>query len=644
MPTVNLSPLAGAGWQFFDNNGVILSGGLLYTYVAGTSTPATTYTTSTGNVANSNPIVLNSAGRTPSDVWLNVAVSYKFVLKTAASVTIGTYDNILSSSAAVAADLLAYEAAVAASGGSALVGFINSLSGSTARTVQARLRDFVSVKDFGATGDGTTNDTAAIQAAFNAGGNIYFPPGIYNYTSLTLNVAARVVGANQRGSSTTSATLKCTSSTSATQRILVGDGITELYGVSFEHLLFTAPNAPDGAVIKFNYCAESGVYDCQFFTLNLTARGVSYYQCNTLRFERVRIVEPTGAGIYGEGDNTHRSDVITFINVIVSGNSTSTQTRMPNAIEANGFVNTLTFHSCQFVDCGRGIYRHNTIGATNRAEFIFAHDVEVDFPYYEAVRLAAGSSTYLVNCYLHGSITTYNLYVGYDATTSIDSVSVTGGQITGAYNSGVYQNGNFVKISDVEISGNGLQSTGTKPGVLIGANSISTIITDNHIGARTGYQSSTQNYGVQITAGAAQVVIANNDLKNNSTGPILNGGTSSNSEYILTPNLGMVVPNSWVAYAATAAGSITIGPSGGQYLVDTLCLVPAGTIATFTVVFPAYAYDTQRINIFTSNIITALTLTPGAGQTITGAVTTLAANASVSYAYSASGVTWNRVR
>ena len=206
MPTVNLSPLAGAGWQFFDNNGVILSGGLLYTYVAGTSTPATTYTTSTGNVANSNPIVLNSAGRTPSDVWLNVAVSYKFVLQTAASVTIGTYDNILSSSAAVAADLLAYEAAVAASGGSALVGFINSLSGSTARTVQARLRDFVSVKDFGATGDGTTNDTTAIQAAFNAGGNIYFPPGIYNYTSLTLNVAARVVGANQRGSSTTSAT------------------------------------------------------------------------------------------------------------------------------------------------------------------------------------------------------------------------------------------------------------------------------------------------------------------------------------------------------------------------------------------------------------------------------------------------------
>jgi hypothetical protein len=36
---VSLSPLGGAATQFFDNNGVILSGGKLYTYAAGTTTP-----------------------------------------------------------------------------------------------------------------------------------------------------------------------------------------------------------------------------------------------------------------------------------------------------------------------------------------------------------------------------------------------------------------------------------------------------------------------------------------------------------------------------------------------------------------------------------------------------------------------------
>ena len=91
---VRLSPLAGAGWQFFDNLGIPLAGGLLYTYTAGTTTPQATYTSAAGTIANANPIVLDSAGRTANQTWLTVGVAYKLVLQTAAAVTIGTYDNI----------------------------------------------------------------------------------------------------------------------------------------------------------------------------------------------------------------------------------------------------------------------------------------------------------------------------------------------------------------------------------------------------------------------------------------------------------------------------------------------------------------------------------------------------------------------
>jgi hypothetical protein len=45
-------------------------------------------------VANTNPIVLNAAGRTPYEIWLNSGVTYKFALYTATGVLIGTYDNI----------------------------------------------------------------------------------------------------------------------------------------------------------------------------------------------------------------------------------------------------------------------------------------------------------------------------------------------------------------------------------------------------------------------------------------------------------------------------------------------------------------------------------------------------------------------
>lgn len=94
--SVSLSPIAGAGWQFFDNNGVPLSGGKLYTYEAGTTTPKVTYTTSSGGTAHTNPIVLDSAGRVPggNEVWLTDGQSYKFILKTSADVQLWSADNV----------------------------------------------------------------------------------------------------------------------------------------------------------------------------------------------------------------------------------------------------------------------------------------------------------------------------------------------------------------------------------------------------------------------------------------------------------------------------------------------------------------------------------------------------------------------
>lgn len=93
---INMSYFAGAGAQFFDDNGVPLAGGKLYTYSAGTTTPAVTYTTRAGTVNNTNPIILDAAGRTPQEIWFNGGLLYKFVLKSSTDVLIGSYDNISS--------------------------------------------------------------------------------------------------------------------------------------------------------------------------------------------------------------------------------------------------------------------------------------------------------------------------------------------------------------------------------------------------------------------------------------------------------------------------------------------------------------------------------------------------------------------
>ncbi len=102
--------------HFDDAAGAPLVGGTLTTYVSGTVTPANTWQDRGQTTLNLNPIVLNARGECV--VWLDPAVTYTWVLKTAAGVEIWTRDNIVgAASAAVIAALEASVAAIAARSG-----------------------------------------------------------------------------------------------------------------------------------------------------------------------------------------------------------------------------------------------------------------------------------------------------------------------------------------------------------------------------------------------------------------------------------------------------------------------------------------------------------------------------------------------
>jgi len=94
MASVLLSPVGNSGQPFFDNNGNLLAGGLIYTYQAGSSTPLVTYADNGGTIPNANPIVLNSSGRPASEIWLLAGYSYKFVIQTSSGSSVQTLDNI----------------------------------------------------------------------------------------------------------------------------------------------------------------------------------------------------------------------------------------------------------------------------------------------------------------------------------------------------------------------------------------------------------------------------------------------------------------------------------------------------------------------------------------------------------------------
>jgi hypothetical protein len=172
---VNLSALAGAGQQFFDNNGDPLTGGKLYSYEAGTTTPQVTYTSVSGATAHTNPIVLNSAGRVATgEIWLTAGQNYKFVLKTSVDVTIATWDNITGiNGTGITSNAVNVE-------------YDPPFTGAVTNnyTVQDKLAQTISVMDFGAAGDGVTDDTAAFAAAVSyivsqGGGTLYMPHAQY---------------------------------------------------------------------------------------------------------------------------------------------------------------------------------------------------------------------------------------------------------------------------------------------------------------------------------------------------------------------------------------------------------------------------------------------------------------------------------
>jgi len=91
--SVLLSPI-GNGINFLTTTGQPLAGGQLYTYQAGSSTLLATYTDVNGLIPNTNPIVLQTDGRLPSELWFTEGFNYKLVLQDANNTLIATYDNL----------------------------------------------------------------------------------------------------------------------------------------------------------------------------------------------------------------------------------------------------------------------------------------------------------------------------------------------------------------------------------------------------------------------------------------------------------------------------------------------------------------------------------------------------------------------
>lgn len=140
-----------------SSNGLNLDGAKWYFYQTGTTTPQSVYTTAALSTPHANPVVADAAGKF-ANIYFDASLTYRGVLKSSDdATTIYDIDPINT-------DVFS---SLAASGGSALIGFLQAGTGAVARTAQAKMRDIVDARDFGVTANGVTNDAPALQAAID---------------------------------------------------------------------------------------------------------------------------------------------------------------------------------------------------------------------------------------------------------------------------------------------------------------------------------------------------------------------------------------------------------------------------------------------------------------------------------------------
>jgi len=212
---------------FLDDNGDPLNGGTLESYVANTTTPTPTFTGEAG-VSAGDIITLNARGEPQTSgnthqVWIDSAIKYDFVLKTAAGVIInspedvsylaaGSVASVLNIAAAKALAILedtqavyirgyttegdggggmyVYDASSAATANDGTVLALDTLPG---RLLHGETTA-ITVKTFGAVGDGVADDTAAIQATIDTGEAVRAPKGTYSFTELSCSYNTLITG------------------------------------------------------------------------------------------------------------------------------------------------------------------------------------------------------------------------------------------------------------------------------------------------------------------------------------------------------------------------------------------------------------------------------------------------------------------
>jgi polygalacturonase len=482
----------------------------------------------------------------------------------------------------------------------------------------------VTHSDWGALGDGVTDDTTAIQNAINAAeaagyGIIFFPAGTYVVTSLTVESS----GIMLMGAGVDVTVLETSSATA--DIITLGDGSTTYNNITVKDMTIdTSVTRTAGAAIELNkinrVILDNIKTDSQIFSINAPS-GVTNTSVFISRFELREQVATTGVGISLDGD-IH--DV--YINELIM-NTTGSEPGIGIRMTA---ANRVWITNSHLINAGKGIYIFP--GAGDTVDRIFIENTEVASGDDNGFLIDSNTATSTVtNVVLDGLLVKENALNGIQVTghasAVLDGIYIDDCQVFGNTQDGIsVGEGINVEISSCNIAGNSKGSSGTYHGIDISAGVSQWSVKNCKSGQQAG-EANEQGYGLNIGVGAGNdFEVIGNNFKNNATGGINDGSTGTDK---LFANNETDLSNT-----IASAASVTLPPDAESFLLS-------GSTAIDNIV--GSVWDRRIVHFVLTGAVDFNDKSGGTGElNLNGSAnwTTGAADDTISFIYSAGGTAW----
>lgn len=433
---------------------------------------------------------------------------------------------------------------LSASAGSSTVGTIAAGTGAVARTVEGKLRETVSVKDFGAVGDGVANDTAAIQAAINTARNVYFPAGTYLIASALTN---------------------------ANQTQIYGDGpeesIISVSGSGYDALTFSG--------------SYSGVRDVSFTSATpRTAGAFVKFSANTrMNFVRrckmnnpfMAILIVTNAVITSIEDVEILNTATTGMSVVIQGGNDTFLTRVvmdaPAASQPVCGVRIKSSQAVFMTDCdmihqGRGLQIDPDGLAGDVITWCFFENVACDLGTSDGIIVTPSNGAtvkglFFSNCWSSSNLHGVNILAGTGGG-AVDGIFFNNCTLfNNARQGAIVQSGNNIEFNNCRVSGNSQSPSGTYAGIDI-ANGLSNFaVRGTRSGAIAGF-ANTQSYGLLIGTTCDIYQITDNNFIGNVNAGAADNSVSTSGTREVRNNFGYKTQASGTSTIPTSASVVTV--------------------------------------------------------------------------------------